>query len=43
VSWQIVPSILESLMKDSTTSGSVVNAFLKMRKFEIEKLVKAAN
>ena len=43
VSWQIVPSILENLMKDPTTSGAVVNAFLKMRKFEIDKLVKAAN
>ncbi len=38
VSWQIVPSILENLMKDPIKSGSVVNAFLKMKKFDIEKL-----
>lgn len=43
VSWQIIPSILESLMKDPKTSGAVVNAFMKMRKFEIEKLLIAAN
>ncbi len=39
VSWQIVPSILEKLMSDPSKSDRIINAFLKMKKFEIEKLV----
>lgn len=41
VSWQIVPTILGKLMSDPSKSERVVNAFLKMKKFEIEKLVNA--
>jgi predicted 3-demethylubiquinone-9 3-methyltransferase (glyoxalase superfamily) len=41
VSWQIVPSVLEELMSDPNRSQRVVDAFLKMKKFEIEKLVTA--
>lgn len=41
VSWQIVPSVLDSLMSDPTRSARVVDAFMKMKKFEIEKLVTA--
>lgn len=41
VSWQIVPSVLENLMNDPARSKRVVDAFLKMKKFEIEKLVTA--
>jgi predicted 3-demethylubiquinone-9 3-methyltransferase (glyoxalase superfamily) len=41
VSWQIVPSILDRLMSDPTRAQRVVDAFMKMRKFEIEKLVTA--
>lgn len=41
VSWQIVPSILDELMSDPARSERVVNAFLQMKKFEIEKLVSA--
>ncbi len=41
VSWQIVPTVLASLMNDPSRSERVVNAFLKMKKFEIEKLLKA--
>lgn len=41
VSWQIVPSVLSSLMNDPSRSERVVSAFLKMKKFEIEKLLKA--
>lgn len=41
VSWQIVPAILNELMSDPLRSERVVNAFLKMKKFDIEKLLKA--
>jgi predicted 3-demethylubiquinone-9 3-methyltransferase (glyoxalase superfamily) len=41
VSWQIVPTILGELMSDPSRSQRVVNAFLKMKKFEIGKLVNA--
>ena len=41
VSWQIVPAILASLMNDPSRSERVVNAFLRMKKFDIEKLLKA--
>ncbi len=41
VSWQIVPSILGKLMSDPQKSQRVVNAFMKMSKFDIETLVNA--
>jgi len=41
VSWQIVPTVLASLMNDPSRSERVVSAFLKMKKFDIEKLLKA--
>lgn len=41
VSWQIVPAILSSLMADSTRAKRVMNAFLQMQKFDIDKLVNA--
>lgn len=41
VSWQIVPSILSQLMADPSRSQRVINAFMKMRKFDIETLLKA--
>jgi len=41
VSWQIIPTVLASLMNDPSRSERVVSAFLKMKKFEIEKLLKA--
>jgi predicted 3-demethylubiquinone-9 3-methyltransferase (glyoxalase superfamily) len=40
VSWQIVPSILPQLMGDPDKSAKVIEAFLKMKKFDIEKLLK---
>lgn len=43
LSWQIVPSIIPELMSDPSKAGRVMNAFLKMKKFDIEKLVQAAN
>jgi predicted 3-demethylubiquinone-9 3-methyltransferase (glyoxalase superfamily) len=39
ISWQVVPSILSKLMADPTKSKAVVAAFLKMKKFEIDKLL----
>lgn len=41
LSWQIVPEILPQLMTDPARAGRVTNAFLKMRKFEIAKLLEA--
>ncbi len=41
VSWQVVPAILEELMSDPDRSQRVVDAFMKMKKFDIEKLVMA--
>ena len=41
VSWQIIPAILQELMNDPSRSERVVNAFLQMKKFDIEKLLKA--
>lgn len=41
VSWQIVPSILSKLMADPEKSQRVVQAFLKMKKMDIETLLKA--
>jgi predicted 3-demethylubiquinone-9 3-methyltransferase (glyoxalase superfamily) len=42
VSWQIIPSILNELMSsDPAKSERVVSAFMKMKKFDIEKLINA--
>ena len=41
VSWQIVPTILGSLMSDPEKAPRVVQAFLKMRKFDIQTLLNA--
>ena len=41
VSWQIVPTILPALMSDASRRDRVVNAFMKMRKFDIEALKNA--
>jgi predicted 3-demethylubiquinone-9 3-methyltransferase (glyoxalase superfamily) len=40
-SWQVIPSILPELMSDPAKSGRVTETFLKMKKFDIEKLKKA--
>ena len=41
ISWQIVPKILKQLMSDPAKSERVVNAFMKMKKFDIAKLLEA--
>ena len=41
VSWQVVPTILGELMNDSKKSKKVIDAFMQMKKFDIEKLLNA--
>ena len=41
VSWQIVPTVLFKLLSDPSRSERVTKAFLQMKKFDIEKLIKA--
>lgn len=41
VSWQVVPTVLSKLMKDPERSPRVVQAFMKMRKFNIQALLDA--
>ena len=41
VSWQIVPAILGKLMSDPEKAPRVIQAFLQMKKFDIEKLRQA--
>lgn len=41
VSWQIVPTILGKLMTDPEKAPRVMAAFMKMKKFNIETLLKA--
>ena len=41
VSWQIVPTVLAKLMGDPQRAGRVMQAFMKMKKFDIATLEKA--
>lgn len=41
VSWQIVPTILGELMSNSEKSQKVIEAFMQMTKFDIQKLINA--
>ncbi len=41
ISWQIVPAILGKLMSDPEKAPRVIQAFMKMKKFDIEKLLQA--
>jgi len=41
VSWQVVPAILGKLMTDPEKAPRVVNAFMKMTKFNIQELENA--
>lgn len=41
VSWQIVPTILGTLMTDPEKAPRVMHAFMQMKKFDIEKLMQA--
>ncbi len=41
VSWQIVPAVLSELMADPEKAPRVMNAFMKMQKFDIQQLINA--
>ncbi|MDN4165057.1 VOC family protein [Cytophagales bacterium LB-30] len=41
VSWQIIPKVLATLMSDPERAPRVAQAFMKMKKFDIEALMKA--
>lgn len=41
VSWQIVPTVLAKLMGDPERAGRVMQAFMKMKKFDIATLEQA--
>jgi predicted 3-demethylubiquinone-9 3-methyltransferase (glyoxalase superfamily) len=41
ISWQIVPSILGELMNNPEKSQKVMEAFMQMTKFDIQKLIDA--
>lgn len=42
VSWQIVPEILNKIMSDPAKAGKAAQAFMSMRKLNIEQIVQAA-
>lgn len=42
VSWQIIPAILGKIMSDPAKAGKAAQAFMAMRKFNIEQIVQAA-
>lgn len=39
VSWQVVPTILPQLLSDSSRAAKVTEAFMKMKKFDINQLM----
>jgi predicted 3-demethylubiquinone-9 3-methyltransferase (glyoxalase superfamily) len=41
VSWQIVPTVLKSLMEDPERGSRVMQALLKMKKLDLDTLLKA--
>ncbi|MGB4843255.1 MAG: VOC family protein [Ferruginibacter sp.] len=41
LSWQIVPTVLGKLMSDAEKAPRVIQAFMKMKKFDIETLMNA--
>jgi predicted 3-demethylubiquinone-9 3-methyltransferase (glyoxalase superfamily) len=41
LSWQIIPTILSQLLSDPARAGKVTEAFLQMKRFEIDKLLSA--
>ncbi|MES2777327.1 MAG: VOC family protein [Bacteroidota bacterium] len=41
VSWQVVPAVLHTLMADPEKAPGVIQAFMKMSKFDIQALVDA--
>lgn len=41
ISWQIIPKVLQELMADPEKAPRVIQAFLKMKKFDIQTLLDA--
>jgi predicted 3-demethylubiquinone-9 3-methyltransferase (glyoxalase superfamily) len=41
VSWQVVPSLLATIMSDPKKAGKAAQAFMQMRKLDIEQIVQA--
>jgi predicted 3-demethylubiquinone-9 3-methyltransferase (glyoxalase superfamily) len=41
VSWQIIPTVLDTIMKDPAKAGKAAQAFMSMRKREIEQIIQA--
>lgn len=41
VSWQVVPVVLDTIMKDPAKAGKAAEAFMTMRKLDIEQIVQA--
>ncbi|MBI3134658.1 MAG: VOC family protein [Bacteroidetes bacterium] len=41
VSWQIIPKMLGKLMSDPAKAGKAAQAFMEMRKLDIEKIIQA--
>jgi len=42
VSWQVVPTILSKIMSDPNKAGKASQAFMQMKKIDIEKIVQAS-
>jgi predicted 3-demethylubiquinone-9 3-methyltransferase (glyoxalase superfamily) len=42
VSWQVVPTILNKIMSDPIKAGKAAQAFMSMRKLNIEQIVQAS-
>jgi predicted 3-demethylubiquinone-9 3-methyltransferase (glyoxalase superfamily) len=42
VSWQVIPTVLDSIMKDPQKAGKAAKAFMAMRKLDIEQIVQAS-
>ncbi len=42
VSWQIIPTVLGKLMSDPAKAGKAAQAFMAMRKLNIEQIVQAS-
>ena len=42
VSWQIVPNVLDKIMSDPAKAGKAAQAFMSMRKLNIEQIVQAS-
>jgi len=41
ISWQIVPTVLPKLLSNTDQAQNVMQAFMQMGKFDIEKLINA--